>query len=320
MRKGASERDMIRAMMGTILAGWMALGSANGQPADTHPAFEVASVKVAGRPMFGVDYQRRGGPGTDDPGQFTYPQAPLSGLLAVAYGVRPDQISGPDWLNTERYDVVAKVPPNATKDQFDLMLQDLLAKRFHVVLHHETKDFPVYWLVVVNGGPKMKPAPPDSGALAAAPAGAAGWLGTDKNGFPVLPPGRAHIFSSSNGLVRGTCRMTMAELAAILGFEVNLSNGVGMGLGGRGAGIPRVIDKTGLSGKFDFTLEFGFGTAPAVSIGDEPPVANAASDPGRGPSIFTALEKQLGLKLEGGRTARLDMVVVDHADKVPTPN
>ena len=95
--------------------------------------------------------QMRGGPGTDDLGQITYPRVPLLTLLTKAYGVGADQVSGPSWLTTEMYSVVAKIPPNTTKDDFNLMLQNLLAERFHLTLRHESKDFPGYELVGEHG-------------------------------------------------------------------------------------------------------------------------------------------------------------------------
>src|ERR1035437_5587594 len=139
----------------------------------------------------------RGGPGTDDPGQFTAPRASLMSLLATAYGVAFDQISGPDW--TEIYSVAAKIPPNTTKEQFNLMLQNLLAERFHLTLHHGTKDFTVYELVVAERGPKIDPSPPDVDGATAPPAGPFRDE-TDKNGFPVVPPGRTSARHVVNGM------------------------------------------------------------------------------------------------------------------------
>jgi len=141
MHRRKGRQEIIRTTMGTVLAALMCWGSANGQTADTRPAFEVASVRPAPPYVPGQPYQVRGGPGTDDPGQFTAPRASLMSLLATAYGVAFDQISGPDWLETEIYSVAAKIPPNTTKDRFNLMLQNLLAERFHLTLHHGTKDF-----------------------------------------------------------------------------------------------------------------------------------------------------------------------------------
>jgi uncharacterized protein (TIGR03435 family) len=90
----------------------------------------------------------RGGPGTPDPSQVAYTNLRLKDLLLTAYGLRSYQIAGPDWLDTERYDVIANIPPGATKEQFPLMPQDLLLERFKISLHHETKDLPLYELVV----------------------------------------------------------------------------------------------------------------------------------------------------------------------------
>jgi uncharacterized protein (TIGR03435 family) len=317
-----------------ILSACATLFTAAGAPAQApqsgqaapKPEFEVASVKPAGPYVPGSNLKVCGGPGTDDPGQFTYPRASLLDLLPMAYGVGVDQVSGPDWLTTEQYSIAARIPPNTTKDQFNLMLQNLLAERFHLALHHETRDFPVYELVVASGGPKMRPSPPDPDAATAAPAGAGPRF--DKDRFPVLPPGSPEVHAIANGMMRSTHRMTMAQFAAELGGMVSLSNGDStMGVG-KGATVPRVVDKTGLTGKFDFTLEFtGSFRIPASVVaemaargGEQQPEAIAASDPGGGLSIFTALEKQLGLKLEKGKKASLDLLVIDHAHRVPTEN
>ena len=83
----------------------------------------------------------------------TYSGLTLKNLLTVAYGVKNYQISGPGWLDTERYDIMAKMPPDTTKEQFALMLQSLIAERFKLTLHRETKDLPLYELAVAKGGP-----------------------------------------------------------------------------------------------------------------------------------------------------------------------
>jgi uncharacterized protein (TIGR03435 family) len=270
----------------------MCAGPLDGQTAEGRPAFEVASVKPAPPYVDGQDVQMRGGPGTDDPGRFTDPRDSLTGLLAAAYEVARDQISGPDWLGTELYSVAANVPPNTTKNEFHLMLQDLLAERFHLTLHHVTKEFQVYDLVVAEGGPKMT-----AGAHQPVP---------ERKGFPALPLGRRMAMSNFNiQPLRVTCRETMAQLAEQLGGWVSMSNGDGIVRESPPA--PHVYDKTGLTGEYEFTLEFAGSVLPG-----------GASDPA-GPALFVALEKQLGLKLEK-RTAGLDVLVIDHADKVPKEN
>jgi uncharacterized protein (TIGR03435 family) len=106
------------------------------------PAFEAASVSRANPQAVGGGF--RGGPGTDDPGQITYVNVPLLRFLMAAYHKQPFQISGPDWLTTESYDIAAKIPEGATQQQFELMLQRLLAERFHLAAHHETRDYKAY--------------------------------------------------------------------------------------------------------------------------------------------------------------------------------
>src|ERR1019366_4082456 len=155
------------------------------QAADSNVAFEAASVKPAGPFVPGEMGGIRGGPGTDDPGRITAPRATLSDLLARAYDVWLDQISGPAWLNDRSaygYRIDATLPPNATTEQFRLMLQNLLAERFHLRLHHETKTRPGYELVVASGGPKLKERVPVTSAASGKPS-------VDGSGFLRLPPG-----------------------------------------------------------------------------------------------------------------------------------
>jgi uncharacterized protein (TIGR03435 family) len=111
-------------------------------------------------------------------------------LLLTAYNVRSYQISGPDWLAGERFDIYATVPAGATKEQLSLMLQHLLEERFRLAVHHETRPMTVYDLIVAKGGPKMRehvnvPAPPGGVEPAAPPAPPKFEL--DKDGFPALP-------------------------------------------------------------------------------------------------------------------------------------
>lgn len=93
-----------------------------------------------------------------EPGSMVYSNVSLKLLLAAAYGVRPDQIGGPAWLETDRYDIVAKPPAGATKDQVPAMLRNLLADRFHLTVQEETRPRPAYALLASKEGPKLKPA------------------------------------------------------------------------------------------------------------------------------------------------------------------
>ena len=116
----------------------------------------------------------RGGPGSPDPGQITYSNVSLKQVLTNAYGIKSYQISGPKWLDSERFDIVAKIAMGSTKEQFQMMLQNLLAERFKLAVHHETKELPIYALVVGKGGPKLKETVDDSAATQGGAAGPGG--------------------------------------------------------------------------------------------------------------------------------------------------
>jgi uncharacterized protein (TIGR03435 family) len=292
--------------------------------------FEVASVKPAA-PITGnrIQVMMRGGPGTPDPGQITYTNVTVKNVLMNAYGVKGFQISGPSWLESERYDIVAKLPRGATKEEFMAMLQNLLAERFKLTLHREKKDLPMYALVVGKNGPKLKesveePTPaegdaPKAGGPADGPV-VMGRMAMGKDGFPVLPPGAGGRGSTAIMLMNGNARMTaskqsMAGLAEMLSGQLDLP----------------VVDMTGLTAKYDFTLYFAPEALVGMRLGAPP---NPGPPPGEGgggvpdasapdaqsnPSLFTALQEQLGLKLEQ-RKGPVDLLVIDHLEKAPIEN
>jgi uncharacterized protein (TIGR03435 family) len=287
------------------LAALPAMGSA--QTGTGQPRFEVTSVKPAGHedgPSFA-----RGGPGTGDPELITEDRASLLSLIHRAYnpaghdalhGLDWDQISGPAWLGSERYSVVAKVPPGTTKEQLRLMWQDLLAERFGLKLHFTTKDFTVYELSVARNGPKLRKA--DEGPERQEP------------GFPVLAPGTRFgrsIVPPRNVLY--TFRdYSMAEFIQLLAIPLSEESAQ---LYAGAFTVAKVIDKTGLDGQYDFTFEF----AGRMYAGGAfpPPLPDGETD--TAPTLLDALQQQLGLQLEK-KKAKLDVLVVDHVDKVPTEN
>ena len=236
------------------------------------PTFEVASVKPSDSRSIRMF---SGGPGTKDPGRISWSRATLHDVLYYAFDLKDgEQISGPEWLSTEPYDITAKIPPGTTKVQFEAMLQVLLADRFKMVVHHVTRELAVYFLVVAKNGPKFRE--PNSE--------------TDKEGFPHLSPGRPGLSVNYGMEARLAARHEpLAALAQSLRRDV-----------GR-----MVIDKTGLDGTFDFTLEYS--------------LRDSTADPGRVPALFDALPQQLGLRLMDGK-APFDVVVVDHAERMPTAN
>ncbi|HWC98373.1 MAG TPA: TIGR03435 family protein [Candidatus Sulfopaludibacter sp.] len=315
---------MTRSVAGAILAVLIWCEFATGRVTDQSWEFEVASVKPA--PPNGVgDTNSRGGPGTSDPGQVTYERTWLRNLVADAYGVRADQITGPDWINTEAYTIAAKIAPDTTRDQFKEMLRNLLAERFHLTLHHEPKTVPVYVLSVAPGGPSLKRASADS--TTAAPVTPT-CDPRQENRFPTLRPGRLEALQWCPGMAYYHYRKTMAEFAPGLGPLINMSNGDGILRGGPPA--PFVVDETGLTDRFEFTLEFAgsiFPSSPAqvaalIASGSLPSDSSPeklADHPRGGPDLFKALASQLGLKLEKAKMP-VDFLVIDHADKVPTRN
>ena len=311
-----------------ILAAQIAGLVASACPAQ-QPAFDAASVKAvnpAAPPPLGAT----GGPGTSDPGRIHFGRAPMLELLMRAYDVATDQVAGPSWIQGDltgasTYTIDATMPASTTKEQFRFMLQNLLAERFHLVVHHETQDFPGYDLVVAKGGPKFKEATP---AAASGPGRATG-----KDGFPILPPGPQTSIIQLPGVQRVKYQeRSMAEFAYNLGFRIAVALATNPA-GDLGAKRPRVRDKTDLTGKYDFILEYScescvgqgnIGMAPGLVRRPAPdaPAAESATEPvgGESPRIFEAIEKQLGLKLVKVKDIPMDVIVVDRVDKVPTAN
>jgi bla regulator protein blaR1 len=243
------------------------------------PSFEVASIKPdhSGAPNRFFRFA--------DPSRLTITNMPVKDLIEFAYHVQPFQISGgPGWINSQGYDIQAKVddsvvaqlqklPREQRMDQFRLMLQSLLADRFKLKLSRETKQLPIYDLVVAKGGPKLTP----TTVPAAPPIPSANEQSRPRGPMMMMSPGRITAKA-----------VDMSALAELLGRDP--------ALGGR-----LVVDQTGLKGKYDFTLQFAPeremlipGTndrPPMPADGPPPPDANA-------PSIFTAIQEQVGLKLE----------------------
>jgi uncharacterized protein (TIGR03435 family) len=305
-RKLSFSRRMVLITIGAMtLAGPLVFGlvttprvRAQSQAADTRLSFEVASIKLAQSGMRGRFFRM------GDPSRFSTGNVPTKDLIGFAYHVQPFQISGgPSWIDSEGYDIEAKVDdstiaelqklsPEQRMDQYRLMLRSLLADRFKLKLDHQTKELPIYALVVAKGGPKLTPTKlnpdvPPSPQAKAPPQG------------PMLrmAPGRLEA------------KMTpITALAEVLGNQPDL--------GGR-----LVVDQTGIQGKYDFTLEFaperpeplpGTAGGPPIGMqGPPPPDPNA-------PSIFTAIQEQLGLKLEPSK-GPVEILVIDSIEK-PTEN
>jgi uncharacterized protein (TIGR03435 family) len=297
-----------------MLASWAIAGLCLAQ-APAPLSFEVASIRAASstppyRPIPAAG-EIKGGPETADPTRMTFTWVLVRRLLMTAFALPLDQISGSDWVMGQdaRFDISANVPAGATKEQANEMLLNLLKDRFHLTYHREKKDFDLYTLVVAKGGPKLKDAAPPDGPPPEAPQPGTRAVAApvDRDGFPELPAGRTNAQGvGRNGVARVTFRMsTPQSLLNMIQFSLMPS---------------RTVDKTGLTGKYDFKLEYSQVGLPGRM--GRPLSAAAPGDADlsdSAPDLFTALEKQLGLKLEKSKT-QLDVIVVDHMDKQPTEN
>jgi len=300
------------------LAGPIGVGMMNAPPirAQSAPSpgltFEEASVKPSapvpkqGGVYFGPSI---GGPGTPDPGQITWSYATLRNLLMTAYDVDAYQVSGPSWLGSERYDIVAKVPSGATKEQVNVMWRNLLAERFGVTLHHESKEFDVEELVVAKGGSKLKETAEDPNAP---------WPpGPPKevNGELIGPGMIHHIYPFGPN---GPRTHTVAKAQPLSKLTTMMTNQF----------HHPVLDKTGLTGKYDFTFDF----TPDLRGMLLPPPPPPRSQVGRAyvggqlapvvaapPNLAAVVLQQLGLDLVANKVT-LGVVVVDKAERVPTGN
>jgi uncharacterized protein (TIGR03435 family) len=228
-----------------------------------------------------------GGPGTADPTLFSCRNCSLFLLVMRAYDVEYDRVTG---LNsrTELYDIAAKVPQGATKDQFRVMLQKLLSNRFDMSLHRETKQMQAYELVVEKNGPKMKKSLTGEAAQGATASNSSPTI-LDAEGFPILPTGQSG-FASVNGRARmQVTNETMDQLAGKLENQLDRP----------------VINATRVAGRYDYGLYWA-----GLSV-------DGTDD--AGPNLFSAVRSQLGLRLQP-RKAAVSIVVIDHVDPVPTEN
>jgi uncharacterized protein (TIGR03435 family) len=196
----------------------------------------------------------------DSSGQMVAINLTLREYVRIAFGVKDYQISGPDWMGSERFDIVGKFPPHTDRNPMGPCLQKLLADRFKLAIHRETKEFPVYALMPAKGGPKIKAVEDDG----------------------------AHSTNSKRGHLVGT-RVSMVRLAEFLARQMDRP----------------VVDLTEMKGVYNLTLDW---------TPDEAAASDAAA-----PTLLTALQQQLGLKLQPQK-APVEVLVVDHLERAPVEN
>jgi uncharacterized protein (TIGR03435 family) len=292
------------------------------KPSALDPAKLVAAVRAGQMPHIGPHV---------DPQQAQYIYMTLRDLIVIAYGVKSYQITGPDWIAGPRFDIIAKLPDGASKDDAPHMLQSLLEERFKLSVHRETKQHQVLALTVAKGGPKLKPSdvvpqPIDDSAQLKP-----GEMSVDSAEGPVrvaVASGATTVNMGARGVVvykvdPATSTMHLdASGVTMSGFADMLSQFSQLVGGGSG---PQVVDGTDLAGNYDLALDFSpadmLNMARAAGTLAQPPAGNpagVASDPAGTASLFEAV-RNLGLVLQP-RNESVEQLVVDHVEKNPIEN
>jgi len=262
--------------------------------------FEVASIRPSSAPGDG----RGATAGVHiDGAQVRYVLLSIKDYIGTAYKTRFAQIVAPDWIGSERFDIVATLPAGATQAQVPEMLQSLLAERFGLKVHRETREFPVYALVVGKTPLKLKEAPPEADAdQAVSVAGTGSEGGVSVN----LGHGASYTFGGNHF---AATKLTMLQ------FSLNIE---------RFADRP-IIDMTDLKGRYDFAFDvtpedsMAMMVRAAMASGVALPAAALKLLDASSPAALGDALQQIGLRLDA-RKAPLDVLVIDDALKTPTPN
>lgn len=289
-------------MRTALPAACLVLLAASATSGQTRPAFEVASVRPSPDQVTGVrvGFQATGS-------QVRVTAMSIKDYVGIAYGTRPQQIEGPDWIGSQRWDVVATIPEGASGSQVPAMLRTLLEDRFQMKVHRESKDLPVYVLGVAKSGAKLTESTPDPNAPAE-PAGTVNVSGGGDNAGVGVNIGGGRSFAVANNQVqiRG---MTMFDVAEVLTRFVDRV----------------VVDQSGLTRKYDITLDLtpedfnAIRVRSAVNAGVPlPPQAMRLLDNFSSDALAAPLSK-LGITFEA-KKAPLDVVVIDSLSKTPTEN
>jgi uncharacterized protein (TIGR03435 family) len=253
----------------------VATGLVYGQT-DAKVEFDAASLKPSGPQSVRME--------RSDPEIYSFSSATLWDLLFRAWHLvdYEKQISGAAWLRNDPFDVMARFPRGTVEEDFRAMLRNLLIERFGLVVHTETHDLPVYALAPGKRGPRLR----ESAAGSTVP------IPKGDDCFPPLPPGQPAIalrYASGGRICLAAQQEPIAALVDMLRLEIDRP----------------IVDRTGLTGKYDVALEFGRQLSGQSSAPEQA-------------DIFTAIQ-QLGLRLERSK-APYEILVVDHAERRPLDN
>jgi len=323
----------------SVIAGLALAAGAIGQTAA--PKFEVTSVKVSPLDLMQLAQQVAAGGSLPkmgprvDGARADYNFMTIKELIVEAYKVKAFQVTGPDWLNAttaQRFDIQAKIPDGVAKEQAPQMLQALLADRFKLAVHRDSKERPVLALVAGKDGPKLKPstekaedidpnAPLKPGEQQLDTGEGTARITTDRttgaSTIDMGKRGKINVKTSAEGIHLESSRVSMSAFADMLSQLTRLTGGSGQ----------QVVDMTGIQG--DYVVSFDLSMADIMSMarsmgaaipdtaGASASPADAASDPSSS-SLYKAVQA-LGLKLET-RRAPTEQLIVDHVEKTPTEN
>ncbi len=278
-----------------------------GQTPPNRPEFEVASIKPSDELLAGARQQVNIGIRVDG-AQYHANSFSLKDYIRIAYRVKDYQVVCPDWVASERFDISAKLPAGATRDQTPEMMQVLLEERFGLKMHHDKKDFPVYALVVAKADRLKESAPDSADEKAEAAKGPVDVAATGSAKGVNVNYGHGSYVSFADNKLEAK-KLTMTLLSDWLTRFLDRP----------------VVDMTELKGNYDFKIEITpedyrtmlirSAVAAGVSL---PPEALKLLEGATDDSLHAALESY-GLKLDA-RKAPLEVLVVDHASKTPTSN
>jgi len=312
-------------------------GAAIGQTAPAPLAFDVASVHAMD--MSQIQDAMRSGKmpkyGLEIDGlRAEYNMMSLQDLIAIAYKVKTYQISGPDWLPQQRFNIAARMPEGASTDDTPAMLQALLKERFKLGAHLTTQEHPVLALVVSKGGQKMKDASGPAEPLDLSAPLKPNQMKMDTGDGPMIMTRNTDGSSTMNMGERGTFVQRMDMQAKVIRIDADHLTMDGFAdlltrllqVGGPGRQGQQVVNMTGLKGSYLVSMEVSIADlmanarAQGMNMPGAPPDGGVgeASDPSGGSTVFASVQK-LGLKLEPSK-AKVDQLIVDHAEKTPTEN
>lgn len=260
------------------------------------PEFEVASIRPAAEAGFRLSPDTgSGGPGTPDPAMFRCRACMLSSLITRAYGLTNYQFPGQNSLPPGAFEVAARIPRGTTEPEFQQMLQHLLKDRFGLVAHFEARTLRGYHLIAINGGKLAQ----STSQAKSAEHDNHGWGGGDHN-----HNGQVLMFGSARYRAE---EQTIGDFARVISDQLSLP----------------VDDRTGLNGRYDISLTWaGDGSHGHSAFGNEfhDQHASTAPDTDSGPTLFEALQSQLGLKLVQADVVATQVLIVDHVERQPTAN